>query len=276
MTSIRGKTAVVIGASSGVGRATVKALIAEEAHVYCHRTRRRSARRSARRSGDARANAASRCDRCVGRGALAARVPAGIRRPCSRRSPAHGTTRRADLGILFRAVERRHASGVFICSRVRSPCRYHRVARSSSCRAARPSTDRPLSGGYAGAKRMQWLLANYAQQLSDKKKLGIRFLAVVPHQLIEGTEIGNGAAAAYGASQGISGAEFMKRFKVPLDADKVGAAIVGALRGDVAQGVTAIEVTGQGRGAARLTMQDDTLALLPAMAEARGPLHATR
>jgi hypothetical protein len=38
----------------------------------------------------------------------------------------------------------------------------------------------------------------------------------------------------------------MKRFKVPLDADKVGAAIVGALRGDVAQGVTAIEVTGQG------------------------------
>lgn len=33
MKSMRGKTAVVIGASSGVGRATVKALISEGAHV---------------------------------------------------------------------------------------------------------------------------------------------------------------------------------------------------------------------------------------------------
>ena len=74
MTSIRGKTAVVIGASSGVGRATVKALIAEEAHVIA-----------------------------IARGGEALDAL---------RSPAHGTTRRADLGILFRAVERRHASGV--------------------------------------------------------------------------------------------------------------------------------------------------------------------
>ena len=31
-----------------------------------------------------------------------------------------------------------------------------------------------LSGGYAGAKRMQWWLAGYAQKVSDAKKLGIR------------------------------------------------------------------------------------------------------
>jgi hypothetical protein len=104
----------------------------------------------------------------------------------------------------------------------------------------------PLSGGYAGAKRMQWLLAGYAQQLSNRKNLGIRFLAVLPHQLIEGTEIGKSASAAYGALQGVSGTDFMKRFKVPLDVDKVAAAIVGGLRGDVGQGVTAISVTGQG------------------------------
>ena len=49
----------------------------------------------------------------------------------------------------------------------------------------------PLSGGYAGAKRMQWFMAEYAQEVSDAKKLGISFFAVLPRQLIEGTEIGN-------------------------------------------------------------------------------------
>jgi hypothetical protein len=104
----------------------------------------------------------------------------------------------------------------------------------------------PLSGGYAGAKRMQWLLAGYAQQSSDQHKLGIRFLAVLPQQLIENTEIGNAAASAYGARQGISGAELMKRFKVPLGVEQVAGAIVGGLQGRVGERVTAIAVTGEG------------------------------
>ncbi len=33
----------------------------------------------------------------------------------------------------------------------------------------------PLSGSYAGAKRMLWLMANYANGVSAEKKLGIRF-----------------------------------------------------------------------------------------------------
>jgi hypothetical protein len=60
----------------------------------------------------------------------------------------------------------------------------------------------PLSGGYAGAKRMQWFMTEYAQEVSDTKKLGIRFFAVLPRQLIEGTEIGTAAAANYGAADG--------------------------------------------------------------------------
>ena len=41
----------------------------------------------------------------------------------------------------------------------------------------------PLSGGYAGAKRMQMFLAGYLQRSADAAKLGIRFLALVPKQL---------------------------------------------------------------------------------------------
>jgi hypothetical protein len=82
--------------------------------------------------------------------------------------------------------------------------------------------------------------------VSDAKKLGIRMLAVLPDQLIEGTTIGARAAAAYGAMNGITPEAFMKRFDVPLDVGKVAFAILTALRGDVPAGVNAIAVRGAG------------------------------
>ena len=33
----------------------------------------------------------------------------------------------------------------------------------------------PMSGGYGGAKRMLWFMAKYANGVSEKKRLGIRF-----------------------------------------------------------------------------------------------------
>ena len=98
------------------------------------------------------------------------------------------------------------------------------------------------SGGYAGAKRMQWLMAGYLQTISDERQLGIRFHAVVPKQLIEGTAIAANASSNYGSRKGMTAADYMKRFEVPLTADKVADAIVRALRGEL-QG-TALEVTG--------------------------------
>ena len=107
-------------------------------------------------------------------------------------------------------------------------------------------TGSPISGGYAGAKRMQWLLAGYAGRVSEAKKLGIRTLAVLPKQLIEGTTIAAQAAAAYGALNGTTAEAYMKRFDVPLDPGKVASAILTALRGGVPSGVNAIAVTGSG------------------------------
>src|SRR5919198_2664916 len=60
----------------------------------------------------------------------------------------------------------------------------------------------PLSGGYAGAKRTQMFLADYLQSAADARGLGIRFVALVPGQLLVGTMIGEAAAAAYGAESG--------------------------------------------------------------------------
>ena len=41
----------------------------------------------------------------------------------------------------------------------------------------------PLSGGYAGAKRMLWFMANYANAVATELDLGIRFQALVPMQM---------------------------------------------------------------------------------------------
>jgi NAD(P)-dependent dehydrogenase (short-subunit alcohol dehydrogenase family) len=102
------------------------------------------------------------------------------------------------------------------------------------------------SGGYAGAKRMQWMLASYAQKESDARKLGIRTIAVLPTQLIEGTKIAERAAAHYGALAGTDATGHMRRWDQPLDAGKVAEAILGAWRGEVPEGVTAIGVSGKG------------------------------
>jgi len=85
----------------------------------------------------------------------------------------------------------------------------------------------PLSGGYAGAKRMQMFLAQYLQRASDGRGLGIRFVAVVPQQLIAGTPIGVAAAAAYGHEQGETVEAYMsRRFPAPLTPAGVAEAIV--------------------------------------------------
>ena len=48
-----------------------------------------------------------------------------------------------------------------------------------------------LSGGYAGGKRTLWIMAKYANGVAKQEGLGIRFQAIVPLQIIEGTGIGD-------------------------------------------------------------------------------------
>jgi len=74
----------------------------------------------------------------------------------------------------------------------------------------------PLSGGYAGAKRMLWLMAKYADGISNKKGLGIRFQAIVPMQMIGGTGVGGEGSRAYARAAGIEPEAFLARFGAPM------------------------------------------------------------
>ena len=105
----------------------------------------------------------------------------------------------------------------------------------------------PLSGGYAGAKRMQMFLAGYLQRAADARELGIRFVALAPRQFLVGTPIGEAAAAAYGAETGQSAEAFMKRrFPVPLDAAGVASAILSIASGEEHRETTLLGLTGKG------------------------------
>ena len=104
----------------------------------------------------------------------------------------------------------------------------------------------PLSGGYAGAKRMQMFLAGYLQRAADARELGIRFVALAPLQFLEGTRIGEAAAAAYGAAVGESAESYMKSWPVPLDPAGVARAILSIAAGDEHRDTPVLGVTGEG------------------------------
>jgi len=80
----------------------------------------------------------------------------------------------------------------------------------------------PLSGGYAGAKRMLWFMAQYANVVSDKLGLGIRFQALVPMQMIGETERGRHAAEAYARWRGVTPDAFLAGFGRPMSPREFG------------------------------------------------------
>lgn len=104
----------------------------------------------------------------------------------------------------------------------------------------------PLSGAYAGAKRMQWLLAQYLQRESEALGLGIRFVALLPNQISAATELGRTAAAAYSAAQGMSTEAFLARMGAPLLPEHVGNAVVELITEPDYQSGIVFRVTSQG------------------------------
>jgi len=85
----------------------------------------------------------------------------------------------------------------------------------------------PLSGGYAGAKAMIRLLTEYAAQEAARAKLGIRFATLLPMITPEGG-VGRQFVDAYARRQGRTVEQFLGG--PPLTAAAVGAAVLRLLR----------------------------------------------
>jgi NAD(P)-dependent dehydrogenase (short-subunit alcohol dehydrogenase family) len=87
----------------------------------------------------------------------------------------------------------------------------------------------PLSGGYAGAKRMLWFMAGYANGVAEQKGLGIRFQTIMPVQMVGGTGVGDAGASAYARASGLEREAFLARFGAPMPPRKYGDHVVAVL-----------------------------------------------
>lgn len=106
-----------------------------------------------------------------------------------------------------------------------------------------------LSGGYAGAKRMQHFLTEYAQREADDLGLNLRFLSIIPKQLVQGTEKGGEAAAAYAAAVGKPLAQFWSQWDKALTAEGVADHVMQLLDQPAPLPGHAFTITGAGAAA---------------------------
>lgn len=87
----------------------------------------------------------------------------------------------------------------------------------------------PLSGGYAGAKRMLWFMARYANSVAKQEGLGIQFQAIVPQQMFGGTGVGDAGAQAYARASGLAPGAFLARNYAPMSPREFGEKVVSVL-----------------------------------------------
>jgi len=245
MTTLSGSKVLVIGASSGVGRATVVSLAALGAKVVAAaRNRERLDHLRTGTPGELVTQVLDATD-----GAAVGRVLAEVR-PDHVVLTAGGHSRLALVDEhdweSFSMPWNQDVKMAFELGRaaLQLPLRPGSTVVIVSSGAGLGGS--PLSGGYAGAKRMQMFLASYLERASKERSLGLRFVGVVPKQLIVDTETGDQASRAYAALAGITQEKFMQRFETPLYSQGVADAIVGVLERRLAPEATLLAVTGKG------------------------------
>jgi len=104
----------------------------------------------------------------------------------------------------------------------------------------------PISGGYAGAKRMQMFMANYCQKESDRLKLGLRFCALAPARIMPETDLGRAAVDGYSRYLGIGASEFIKGMSSRQTPADVARAVVELAANSSARPETMFIVSGKG------------------------------
>jgi NAD(P)-dependent dehydrogenase (short-subunit alcohol dehydrogenase family) len=224
MTTLARKNVVIVGASRGVGRAIARRMAGEGAHVLAVGRNRASLEQLASELPGTKTLAIDAAAEAAPASVFAALRPdllvlCGGATPPGR--PIHELTWE-EFAVNWEVDVR--ISFAFCREALRRPLSPGaRVIVISSGAALGGS---PISGGYAGAKRTQMFIANYAQKESDRLKLGVRFIALAPARIMPDTELGQFAVESYAGYLGISPAEFVDGMSSRQTPEDVANAIV--------------------------------------------------
>jgi NAD(P)-dependent dehydrogenase (short-subunit alcohol dehydrogenase family) len=243
VTDLAGKTAVVVGASRGLGRGIAEAFGATGAKVVAVASKSADLEEVglkhpefAVEAGDA--TEATTAGKILDRWrpdvlALVAGASA-LLRPLHHHSwESFSTNWEVDVRLTFRWLQ-----GALLL-----PLRPGSVVLTMSSGAALRGS--PLSGGYAGAKATIRFIASYADEESRRGGLGIRVISVLP-ALTPATELGQAAVTAYAARAGVTADEFTARFLSPVTPETAGRDFVAMATGSVGDEALAYALTGDG------------------------------
>jgi len=217
--SIATKKVVVVGGSRGLGLGMVEALVAGGATVSVVGRRAASLREVAKRlaidpiEGDA-------TDPSLAASVLS-RVRPDVLILNAGEKPAMGGIREVSWETFNRVWNSDVRLGFhWLQAALRLPLAAgSRVLLGSSGAAIQGAL---YSGSYSGAKRMLWLMAHYANAEAQALELGIHFQAIVPLDLVSGTDVGHVGAEYYARQKGVSLETFWAGYGVPLTARQVG------------------------------------------------------
>ncbi len=106
-----------------------------------------------------------------------------------------------------------------------------------------------LSGGYAGAKRMQHFIAEYAQREAELLQLNLTFYSIIPKQLVQGTALGLAAAEAYASAVGKPLEHYLRQWDEPLTTAKIASHVMSVIDEPTPMEKKAFVITGEGMAA---------------------------
>jgi NAD(P)-dependent dehydrogenase (short-subunit alcohol dehydrogenase family) len=244
MSDMHGKTAMVVGASRGLGRGVAEAFAAAGASVVAvARDTGPLADLVARHDGSVRTEAADASDPVVAGMLLDAHRPdvlALVAGATPLLRPLHHHTWEtfsANWNVDVRMAFHWLREALLLPLRPGS-----RVIVMSSGAALQGS---PVSGGYAGAKATQRFIADYAGQEAQRAGLDIAVRCVLP-RITAATELGRPAVAAYAARLGITEEAYLAQMGAPVTPEAAGAAFLRLATGGEGTEAAAYLLTGDG------------------------------
>ena len=241
---LKGKNVVVLGASRGVGREIVRRAHAEQASVLAVARGRDSLESLARELAGIRMLPldASRPDAPQ---QVFEAMPPDVLVICGGAIPATAPLQELSWAEFAAPWEADVRMSFLFCGHVlRTPLAPGSSVILISSGAGLGGS--PISGGYAGSKRMQMFMAGYCQKESARLGLGIRFTALVPMRIMPETELGQTAVKGYARYLGIEPADFIQGMRDRQSTHHVADAVIRVATGQIDVTDTVLAVSADG------------------------------